>query len=68
MCSWPCSGPAGALGITSWSPHVEPHCLEADLPWKGICESVLQFSQESTKCTEHCKNACVLALHFHINN
>ena len=68
----PACGPAASLQ-RSWELYlgllrVKPSRLLAQQPCKGICESALQFSQESTKYTEHCKNACILALHFRINN
>lgn len=64
--SWSCSDSAMGLGVTSGS----ASCLLAQLPGEGMCENAFSSfsSQESTERTEHCKNACVLALHFHINN
>lgn len=50
-CSWSCPKPVAELGLTPGAPRAEPDPLWAHLPCKGMCESVVQLSQESTACT-----------------
>lgn len=49
--SWSCPKPVAEPGLTPGAPRAKPDPLRAHLPFKGICESVVQLSQESTACT-----------------